>query len=300
MEKRKRSGKPKSPACSSPRSRDISRRRFLAAGAYVLIGAAHAAAQDVAPVPSIAYTLTPVPRSQAELRRLFAPAQIAVLEMLNRRDVDHLLRTDPVIPGLIVPTAWHDDEIVYSPMPATCEWAEAHAKALVVHQPMQAFGAYENGSLVRWGPVSTGRKENPTPAGEYNLTWRSRKRRSTDNDAWVLEWYFNFINERGVSFHQFDLPGYPASHACVRLLQRDAMWLYQWGEQWTLDPDDHRRILTPGSPVWIIGTYDHTTAAPWIEPAGAARPIALPSPEDRDAPLARYQRMRTIPSATRV
>jgi hypothetical protein len=244
-------------------------------GAYVVAGAAYVGAQDAAPPPSVAYNLTAVPRTPADLRRQFSAPQIAVLEKLNRRDVDHLLRAEPRIPGLIVPGTWSEDEIVYSPMPASCAWAAGHAKAVVVHQPSQVFGAYENGALTRWGPVSTGRKETPTPAGEYNLTWRSRKRRSTDNEAWVLEWYFNFINERGVSFHQFDLPGYPASHACVRMLQRDAIWLYEWGEQWTLDPEDRRKIATPGSPVWIVDDYDHTSVAPWIDPATAARTIQL-------------------------
>jgi hypothetical protein len=241
----------------------------------VLGGAAFARAQDVAPSPPPAYDLARVPPNPAELRKQFTATQIALLEKLNRRDVDHLLRGEPAIPGLVVPAAWNDEEIAYSPMPARCERAAPHPKVMVVHQPAQAFGAYEYGELVRWGPVSSGRKETPTPPGEYNLTWRSRKRRSTDNDAWVLEWYFNFINERGVSFHQFDLPGYPASHACVRLLQRDAMWLYEWGEQWALDPADRRKIVTPGSPVWIVGAYDHQSAAPWIDPANAARTIQL-------------------------
>ena len=39
---------------------------------------------------------------------------------------------------------------------------------------------------------------------------------------WQLNWYFNFHNFRGLAFHEFDLPGVPASHACVRLLARDA------------------------------------------------------------------------------
>jgi len=273
MAKRKRSRPPGNQACSSPPNREISRRRFLIAGAHVLAGAAYAGAQDVAPSPSLAYSLTPVPRSPAELRKQFTVSQLALLEKLNRRDVDHMLRPEPAIPGLVVPSAWDADEITYSPMPSTCEWAAPYAKAIAVHQGAQAFGAYERGVLVRWGPVSTGRKDTPTPAGEYNLTWRSRKRRSTDNDAWVLEWYFNFINERGVSFHQFDLPGYPASHACVRLLQRDATWLYDWGEQWTLDPEDRRKVVTPGSPVSIIGACDYTARPWWIDPANAAQTV---------------------------
>ena len=181
------------------------------------------------------------------------------------------------MPGLVVPVDLAGDELAYSPLPAAWPAAAAHPKYLVVHQPMQVFGAYEFGRLVRWGPVSSGRKETPTPAGSFNLTWRSRKRTSTDNDAWMLEWYFNFVNARGVSFHQFDLPGYAASHACVRLLQRDAQWLYGWGDQWKLSEDrrtvdasrhagaDHRR-------------FGHGTVVAAVDVARmrSAKPIELP------------------------
>ena len=110
-------------------------------------------------------------------------------------------------PASSCPVTWLEDPLAYSPFPRTWPAAEPHAKAIVVHQAMQAFGAYEGGRLVRWGPVSTGRRETPTPEGAFNLTWRARSRRSTDNEDWLLEWYFNFVNERGVSFHLFDLPG---------------------------------------------------------------------------------------------
>jgi len=216
----------------------------------------------IAQAPSPAYRFEPLPKTAAELAQRYTPDQIALLEMLNRRDKAHLLRADPPTPGLLVPTAWTPDLLAYSPFPAAWPGAEPTAKAIVVSQPMQAFAAYEHGRLVRWGPVSTGRKETPTPEGAYNLTWRARKRRSTDNQDWLLEWYFNFVNERGVSFHLFDLPGYPASHACVRLLLRDAQWLYDWGEQWTLD--EQRKMKTLGSPVWVMGTYPFGAPAAWL------------------------------------
>jgi L,D-transpeptidase catalytic domain len=203
-----------------------------------------------------------LPKTAAELIRRFTPDQIAVLEMLNRRDKAHLLRADPPTPGLIVPETWEGDVLVYSPFPAEWPAGERHPKAIVVSQPLQAFAAYEHGRLVRWGPVSSGRKETPTPEGEFTLTWRSRKRRSTDNRDWLLEWYFNFVNERGVSFHLFDLPGYPASHACVRLLLRDAQWLYDWGEQWTLD--QNHKVTTAGTPVVVLGTYPFDLPPQWL------------------------------------
>ena len=183
MAKRKPSRAWRSQRCSSPHSGKLSRRGFLIVGAHVLAGAASAGAQDPAPSSSPTYSLTPVPRSPAELRKQFTPQQISLVEKLNRRDADHLLRAEPAIPGLVVPDTWLEDELAFSPMPAVCEWAAPHAKAIAVHQPAQVFGAYENGQLVRWGPVSTGRKETPTPAGEYHLTWRARKRRSIRHDA---------------------------------------------------------------------------------------------------------------------
>jgi hypothetical protein len=228
-------------------------------------------AQAQAPAPP-AYRFEPLPKTAAELAKRFTPEQIVVLEMVNRRDKAHLLRADPPTPGLLVPEAWATDPLVYSPFPPSWPAGEKYAKAIVVDQVLQAFAAYEHGRIVRWGPVSTGRKETPTPEGGYNLTWRARSRRSTDNQDWLLEWYFNFVNERGVSFHLFDLPGYPASHACVRLLLRDAQWLYGWGDQWTLD--ERRKLASPGTPVFILGAYPYGAPPAWLMPVVPV--IALP------------------------
>jgi L,D-transpeptidase-like protein len=232
-----------------------------------------------------AYRIEPQPRSSKELANQFTPDQIAILEMLNRRDVAHLTRAEPRLPGIIVPGVWSDDPLVYSPFPATWPAAENTSKVIVVHQPVQAFAAYEHGKLVRWGPVSTGRKETPTPEGVFHLTFRARSRRSTDNHDWLLEWYFNFVNERGVSFHLFELPGHPASHACVRMLLRDAQWLYDWGEQWQLDAD-RRHVAAPGTPVVVLGTYDFGAPLPWLSLDSLAIPLTLPAavPEFSVAP----------------
>jgi hypothetical protein len=246
--------------------------RTTASALLFLLLSAPAAAQ----APSAPYRFEPLPKTPAELSSRFTPAQIDILEMVNRRDRLHFPRVDPPAPGLLVPITWSDDPLTYSPFPRTWPGAESYPKAIVVHQAMQAFGAYENGQLVRWGPVSTGRKETPTPEGAFNLTWRARSRRSTDNEDWLLEWYFNFVNARGVSFHLFDLPGYPASHACVRMLLRDAQWLYGWGEQWSLD--DSRRVVTkPGTPVLILGTYPFGAPPAWLSLDELSTPVTLPT-----------------------
>ena len=57
---------------------------------------------------------------------------------------------------------------------------------------------------------------------------------------------------RGLSIHQYALPGRPASHACVRMLERDAQWLFESGETWTLD-DRGWNVLDHGTPVPVVG-----------------------------------------------
>jgi lipoprotein-anchoring transpeptidase ErfK/SrfK len=208
----------------------------------------------------------------AEVQKQLTAVQVSLLEKLNRRDREHLARVTEVI----APEDWTLDELAYSPLPAEWAWAVAHPKVLIVDQPAQVFGAYEAGKLVRWGPTSTGRKENATPAGYYHLTWRSKSRRSTDNREWILKWYFNFINARGISFHEFELPGRPASHACVRLLERDARWVYDWGVQWVLNPDK-RHVDQTGTPVVIVGAYDFEKPPPWIRPEWWQTQIGLPA-----------------------
>ena len=217
------------------------------------------------------YRVMPFSGGEKALRGLFTPEQIALLEKLNRRDVAHLARAKT----LVVPEEWLEDELLYSPLPLTWVWAETQPKALVVDQPFQVFGAYEAGRLVRWGPVSSGRKSRPTPSGLFHLNWRSKGRRSTDNPDWYMAWYFNFDPRRGLAFHQLELPGLPASHACVRLLERDAKWLYDWGQGWVLD-DRRRNVLVPGTPVLIRGGYDFAAPPPWLSLAALAAGIELP------------------------
>jgi hypothetical protein len=207
----------------------------------------------------------------SHLSSRFDSDQIAVLEILNRADAAHLSHLDT----LIIPDVWSTDWLAYSPFPHQYRWGARHTKLLVVDQPAQAFAAYEFGRQVHWGPVNTGRVSSQTPSGLFHLNWRSRGRHSTVNSAWFLPWYYNFENRRGLSFHQYGLPGRPASHACVRLLERDARWLFEWGEGWTLDARGWE-VLDQGTPVLILGCYGFRTPPPWRSETFLREGIRLP------------------------
>lgn len=180
-----------------------------------------------------------------DLERTFIPSQMAILEKLNRADVTHLSKLEP----LVVPTMWWEDDLQYSPFPLHYQGASTIPRLLVIDLPSQAFAAYEDGRLLRWGPISSGRRSNPTPSGLFRLNWRSPGRYSTINPAWYLKSYFNFDNDQGLALHAYALPGHPASHGCVRLLERDARWVYEWG--------------TPGTPLIITGQYTFNAPPLW-------------------------------------
>src|SRR5690606_27514373 len=98
---------------------------------------------------------------------------------------------------------------------------------------------------------------------------------STVNKTWILNWNFNVSNFGGIGFHQYALPGYPASHSCMRLQDADAYFLYNWAEQWIMQND---KELAKGTPVLVYGKYPFGAARPWH--ALAENPHALTLNQD--------------------
>jgi L,D-transpeptidase catalytic domain len=205
------------------------------------------------------------------------PERLMLILKVNRVDANFVQRGDT----LAVPDALGDtsnvttdptEELAFSPLPRAIAGLDSVPKLFAVSRRVQAFGAYERGRLVRWGPTSTGSKDSPTPDGLFDTNWKARETISTEDSTWVLQWCVNFHGRRGLSIHQFALPGYPASHACVRLLEADAVWFYDWVDQWILAPDG-LTALARGTPILIFGDYAFGKRRPWkrlIEDPSAA------------------------------
>lgn len=175
----------------------------------------------------------------------------------------------------------------FSPYPQTLSSASNTPKLIVVSQRIQAFGVYENGVLVKWGPVSTGKKSTPTPSKLYFTNWKGKSVTSSIDDTWIMPWYFNLDNFEGVSMHEYALPGYPASHACIRLLKDDAVWLYDWAEQWMLSTDK-KSVLASGTPFIIFDTYNYIEKAPWKNLAEDAHAASV-SEEELETVFSKYR-----------
>ncbi|MGI8892732.1 MAG: L,D-transpeptidase [Bacteroidia bacterium] len=188
----------------------------------------------------------------------FTEKQRRIISDINRID-EH--RINPV-DSIVIPDPLVDSLIFYSPFPSTLITAEDICKLLLISRKIQAFAAYEYGVLVKWGPSSLGKESTPTPEGLFFTNWKAKSTISTVNEEWLMKWYFNIHNFRGISIHEYAMPGYPASHACVRLKAEDAQWFYDWANQWILTPDQ-QSIMAYGTPVIIYDTYNFEDIPIW-------------------------------------
>jgi methionine-rich copper-binding protein CopC len=97
---------------------------------------------------------------------------------------------------------------------------------LIVSVKSQNVSFYANGKLVSQSPVSTGTATNPTPHGVFSVIQRNRHHRSNIYSGAPMP-YMQRLTWSGIALHQGALPGYPASHGCIRLPEHYANYLWR-------------------------------------------------------------------------
>ena len=186
-------------------------------------------------------------------------SKINIVTTINRTDNANLAKMD----SIIVPKDFAGDLEFYLPFPLEVENLNDVSKILIFSYATQTFAAYEYGTLTYSGPTNMGRKADPTPTGLFFTNWKAEQTTSTFNDEWDLKWNFNIENKLGVGFHEYALPGYPASHSCLRLREKDAKYLYDWADQWVLKSDT--KVEVKGTPVIVFGSYPFDGKKPWLD-----------------------------------
>lgn len=114
-------------------------------------------------------------------------------------------------------------------------------KTIYVSQKKLAWGAYdESGELIWWGPVSSGAEKCPgvyggchTPTGSFRIIRKQDidcistafpQRPDGYSGGAQMPYCMHFF--RGFALHgSNEVPGFRASHGCVRLFTEDARWL---------------------------------------------------------------------------
>lgn len=174
-----------------------------------------------------------VGEGDAELGR----ERLAITRLLSGVALTDLAKGDTIV----LPANSRDydlDPRAFAPFPQDYPGAREIDKIIIVDKDLQAWAAYEYGTLVRWGPASSGSAGTPTPTGRFTMNWRQLERISSESppgEEWRMRYVMNIHNARGIHLHQYDdVPaGPPVGAGCVRMVTADAEWMWEWTEPWT-------------------------------------------------------------------
>ena len=140
------------------------------------------------------------------------------------------------------------------PAEATAQRAAGEPIMAIVSIKAQQVTFYDAEGWILRAPVSTGVTERETPAGVFAVLEKEKDHHSTRyDDAWMPN--MQRITWNGIALHGGPLPGYAASHGCIRMPYRFAEKLYdktRIGMRVIIAPDDpapveisHPALLTP-------------------------------------------------------
>lgn len=199
------------------------------------------------------------------LRRVFAHADSTwtayrAFTTVNRKDIQFFRVGDTVM----MPATLEQDLRAYSVFPQWYEEGRDIEKIVFISNKWQSYACYSYGELVRFAAANTGEEGKPTFPGRYGVNWKQRFRISSLDSTWKLPFTVNFHQYAGSAFHQFEMPGRPVSHSCVRQFLSDAEWLFKWVRQAKRDTNG-RPIKFTGTPVIILDMFDYSRrrGGPW-------------------------------------
>src|SRR3984957_19237715 len=86
----------------------------------------------------------------------------------------------------------------------------------IVSLRSQRITVYDAGGWILRAPVSSGQKERETPAGIFSVIQKDADHHSNLYDDAFMP-HMQRLTWSGIALHGGPLPGYPASHGCVRM-----------------------------------------------------------------------------------
>lgn len=138
----------------------------------------------------------------------------------------------------------------------------------VVSLADQKVSIYDTNGIVARSPVSTGKVGHRTPTGIFSVIQKNRWHRSNIYSNAPMP-FMQRLTWSGIAMHEGMLPGYPASHGCIRLPRSFAM---QW---WGMTRLGVRVVVAP----------QDVTFQSFDSPV-LPRPVFVPAPvADAGAPL---------------
>lgn len=147
----------------------------------------------------------------------------------SRADAEAVKEIHTLAPGQFT---WHPERAPKGPV------------AVVVSVPEQLVHVYRNGIRIGVSTCSTGKPGHETPTGVFTVLEKDKDHKSSTYGGAPMP-NMNRLTWDGIALHAGKLPGYPASHGCVRLPMAfsDKLW----------------SVTHVGTPVIIAGAHSD----PW-------------------------------------
>lgn len=134
---------------------------------------------------------------------------------------------------------------------------------IAISVDQQRLKIYDANGLFAESPVSTGMKGHATPMGTFSVIQKNKYHKSNIYSGAPMP-YMQRITWSGIALHAGMLPGYPASHGCIRMPMAFATRMWGWTRMGA------RVVITPGE----------------ISPAAISHPLlANRKPEPATAPV---------------
>ncbi len=137
---------------------------------------------------------------------------------------------------------------------------------MIVSLPEQRAYVYRNGVLIGATTVSTGKKGHETPTGVFTILQKNEDHYSNIYANAPMP-YMQRLTWSGVALHAGKLPGYPASHGCVRMPYEFAQKLFaETKTGLTVVVSDEKQFPSNVAYPGLVAPID-VTGTPLSEPA---------------------------------
>lgn len=160
------------------------------------------------------------------------------------------------------------------------ELSPAGPVVAVVNLYTQHAQIYRNGIAIGYTSVSTGKRGYGTPTGRFQVLEKRRFHRSSTYGNAPMPWMVR-LTWSGIAFHSGALPGFPASHGCIRLPASFAPQLFgalSLGDTVAVlnQPADAFTTLAPIDPLGrpLLQPEMLAATAWWRETAASAAPVS--------------------------
>ena len=150
---------------------------------------------------------------------------------------------------------------------------------MVVSIDTQLAYVYRNGVLTGVSTVSTGKKGHETPTGVFTILQKNKDHFSNIYDNAPMP-YMQRLTWGGIALHAGGLPGYPASHGCIRMPSEFARLLFE--------------VTSTGMTVVVASTASELSDAAY---PGFLAPLDPTGQPATSLPLMPSESMRWLPQA---